>query len=311
MLDATTNIVPPHDDDPFAPYNTERSPILFPVGERRIGWETRAGGYQRIHSHKAIIRTTASGESVHVLGVVGSTYRLIHNKELFGHVETTMRKEMQHDQLDGVIVRDKVAGWGRMCFREYVFPNIKCLLGNGTKSEIAFRLLVQNGYGGSALRVHAGAIDFYCTNGMISGEYQSAYRKHTSGLVVADMGRTITSALDTFAQSQSKWIKWARTPVKHQAAMDLFRELASSEKLANNLSDQYLRERDARGDNLWGVYSTLTYYASHADGEFKLRSSVDQQDTVASTMLQRELNVAEWIKSDHWRALESAGTWKT
>lgn len=300
-LDNTTNMP----DDPFDKFNTAQSPILFPVAERRLGWEQRAGGFERFNSHKAIIRVTPNGEAVHVLGVVGDGYKLVHNKELYGHVEDTLRKEIQPQHLHGVIVHDRVAGWGRTCFREYQFPNIKCVLLSGARSDIAFRMIVQNGYGGSALRIHAGAIDFYCTNGMIRGEHQAAYRKHTSRLFVGDMVSTVKTALDTFATSQQVWQRWAQTPIRHQVAMDLFRDLASSDKLRENLQAQYLRERDVRGDNLWSIYSAMTYYASHADGDFKLRSSVNEQDTVASTMLQRELNVARWVETPTWKKLEA------
>ena len=303
-LDVTNSLQGPSDDDPFGRYNTTSSSILFPVGERRVGWETRNGGYERINSHKAIIRVAPDGNAAHVLGVVGNSYRLIHNRELFGRVEDTMRKQMHAEHLHGVQVKDRVSGWGRMCYREYVFPNIKCNIGAGARSDIAFRMIVQNGYGGSALRVHAGAIEHWCSNGMISGEHQSTYRKHTSGLVVEGIDRVVIDALDTFASNQQTWRKWAETPVKHADAMQLFRDIAQSVKLQESLTAQYLHERDNRGQNLWSVYSALTYYASHAEGDFKLRSTVEEQDTVASTMLQRELNVAQWVKTDAWRKLE-------
>ena len=58
-----------------------------------------------------------------VLAVVGSTYKLIHNRELFTHVEDTLCKKMQSHELDGVMVKDKVANYGRTCYREYVFPS--------------------------------------------------------------------------------------------------------------------------------------------------------------------------------------------
>jgi hypothetical protein len=238
-----------------------------------------------------------------VLNVVGANYRLVHNKELFSHVEDTLRKKMQHHELDGVQVKDRVAGFGRTCYREYIFPHIKCRLSASTQSDIAFRLIVQNGYGDSALRVHAGAIEFYCTNGMISGEYESAYRKHTKHITVADFGGVVDKALNSFTSSQDKWQRWAKTPVRPLDAMELFRELASSDKLRENLGNQYMREREVRGENLWTVYSALTYYASHADGDFSPRST--EHDTVASTMLKRERNVARWIETPMWRKLET------
>jgi hypothetical protein len=301
-LDATTS----HGDDPFEQYNTPNSCILFPVGERKVGWQTRSGNYCEVPTHKAIIRMTPDGAAVQVLNVVGSNYKLVHNKELFTSVEDTLRKKMHGSALRDVQVTDKVAGWGRVCLREYVVPNIQCKLTHGAKSNIAFRLIVQNGYGGSALRLHAGAIEFFCTNGMISGDYQSTYNKHTSGLVVSGVSQSVESALQAFARSKDTWQQWADTPVKHHDAMALFRQLASSDKLRENLSHQYMREADERGSNLWAVYSAMTYYASHADGEFSLRETVKAQNTEASTMLQRELTVAKWVASPLWRKLEHA-----
>lgn len=292
------------DDDPFSKYNTANSVILFPVGERRVGWETRKGTYERINTHKAIIRLNQEGDSVHVLSVVGSGYRMVHNRELFGHVEDTMCKEIPAIDLQGVRVTDKVSSLGRMCFREYVFPNIKCYVGSHDKTSVAFRLIVQNGYGGSALRVHAGAIDYWCQNGIISGDYSSTYRKHTSGLLVDGVGDVVRKSLDTFTDSKERWQRWAKKEVKHADAMQLLRDVAASAKLQETLCEQYMHEREERGSNLWALYSAMTYYASHNEGAFALRSTVEQQDTVASTMLQRELNVSQWIKSEAWHKLE-------
>lgn len=289
--------------DPFRKYNTEASPILFKVAERHVGWlNIRSNNYERVPTHKALVRVAPSGDAALVLAVVGSNYKLVHNSELFSRVEDTLCKKMQSHELDGVTVTDKVASHGRMCYRQYVFPNIKCNIGGGARSDIAFRLIVQNGYGDSALRMHAGAIEFYCSNGMIRGEYESVYRRHTSGLVVSGISESVDKALTTFANSQNVWREWARKPVRNMDAMELFRELARTDRLTEKLNDHYMHERDARGENLWAVYSTLTYYASHNDGEFRIRDT--GMDTVAVTMLERELRVAKWVNSNAWQKLE-------
>ena len=297
-LDHTTFV------NPFDKFN-DGSRIMFPVVERKVAWLTRHGTPEIVRSHKAIVRASEDGQTGHVLNVVCANYKLIHNKELFSHVEDTLYKKMPDTSLADVQVKDKVSGFGRVCLREYVFPNIRCKLKRAARSDIAFRLIVQNGYGGSALRIHAGAIEFFCSNGMITGEYQSTYHKHTAGLVVTGINTAVERALDVFAASEQKWQRWEETPVGHDQAMQLFHELASSDKLRGNLIQQYMQERDTRGANLYSVYSALTYYASHNDGEFKLRSSVQTQDTEASTMLQRELTVAKWVNSDAWRKVEA------
>src|SRR5262245_13905382 len=77
----------PDPHDPFSSYNTPRSPILFPVGQRPVGWQQRDGSYQRTSAHKAIIRLSPKGDSAILLNVVGATYKLVHNRELFSKIE--------------------------------------------------------------------------------------------------------------------------------------------------------------------------------------------------------------------------------
>jgi len=285
----------------FDKFNTPDSPLMFPVGERKVGWLQRDGNYRETKGHKAIIRLNKQGDNAQLLNIVGASYRLVHNRELFVAVEDAMMQEMLPEHLHDVQVTDRVSGFGKVCYRNYVFPSIKCRLPK-SPSDIAFRIIVQNGYGGSALRMHAGAIDFYCTNGMIRGEYVSTYRRHTSRLTLHGLNSSITKALLDFSNARYEWEQWSNTPVQHEKAMELFRAIASSEKVQEQLSDQYLQESEVRGNNLWAVYSALTYHASHPD---KLRASVEEQDNVAATMLRHELEVTKWTQSKEWKQLET------
>jgi hypothetical protein len=291
-------------DNPFDKFNTPNSPILFPVGEREVGWFVNdALGFMRTNEHKAIVRFTSRGSGAVLLNIVGNGYKLVHNRELFVRVEDAMMNEMLPEHLYDVRVEDKIGSYGRICYRQYTFPSIRCHLPS-VRSDIGFRIIVQNGYGGSGLRIIAGAIDYYCRNGMVIGDYISTYKKHTSGLVVSDLTTRIKDAIALFSGIQDTWGKWSRTPVKHDTTMALFDAVSTSKKMREGLVDQYAREQEARGSNLWSVYSALTYYSSHNDGNFALRRTVEEQDTVTQTMLARELNVSKWIKTTEWKALE-------
>ena len=289
--------------NPFDKFNTPESKILFPVGERKIGWQKRDGSYMETPAHKAIIRLNEKGDNAILLDVVGRRYKLIHNRELFTAVEDAILSVVPYDQIEDVQVKDKVSGWGKVCFREYVFPSIRRRLVN-TVGDIGFRIIVQNGYGGSALRIHAGAIDFFCTNGMVRGEYMATYRRHTSQVVGGNLVPTVNAALAEYTIALDEWDQWSKKPVKHEKAMALFKAIASSEKIYDGLSDQFLRERETRGNNLWAVYSTLTYYASHPEGMFTLRKSVEEADSLASTMLRHELDVVKWTATPEWKEME-------
>ena len=292
--DVSTNV--------FTPYNTPHSPLMFPVGLRRLAWEGRDGTHKPVGSHHALIRLTEDGRGADVLNVVSSTYKLVHNRELFGVVEDTLTREMPASAINGVMVKDKVAYNGKSCWREYVFPGLASDI--GAKSKIAFRVIVQNGYGGSALRVLAGAIEFWCSNGMVRGSYDTAYYKHTSGLQIERMGETVTRSIDTYAESVREWREWTRKPVTREQTMDLFKAIAKSPSHFDKLSEHWMRERESRGSTLWAAYSTLTYYASHNDGSFALRrSNTDNADAI---MMQRELDVSNWTQHEAFQALVTA-----
>lgn len=281
----------------------ESSPILFPVVERKLLWETQGGDTVPFNSHKAIVRpVNQPGGKVgsHVINVVTNTYKLVENRALFNCIEETMLRCIDEKHLIGVKLKDSVAHNGRTCYREYVFPNLRCDI--GARSDIGFRIVISNGYGGSSIKLLAGAIEFFCTNGMVSGQYETTYARHSSGLTLERFDRQIRSALETFVTDAKKWRKWTQQPVKFAAAIEFFKSIAGNETFERKLANQYAAELDERGENLWAVYSTLTYYASHNSGDFQTRNT--ESDGTAATMIKRETDVAKWIKTPEFKQLE-------
>jgi hypothetical protein len=66
-------------------------------------------------------------------------------------------------------------------------------------SDVAFRAIFHNGYGGTSLGcIIGGAINAFCTNGMILGDYDVVYRRHTSGL-------DASIAVDWLKAGMAKW----------------------------------------------------------------------------------------------------------
>ena len=279
--------------------NDVDSCIMFPVGERELSWKSRKGEHFGIPSHKVLVRMNATGNGGFPLDVVKSTYQLVHNRELFSILQDAITRRVPAEQLAGAHVTDKIAGYGRTCIREYVFPNIKCDVGD-PQSDVAFRLIAQNGYGGSALKLIGGAIKFYCANGMLIGEHESVYRKHTRGLVMGDLGVQVGNLLQRFAKSQEEWKRLTTIAVERAATMQMFRDLCSTELLADRLFTRWGVERDNLGSNAWSVYNAMTYYASHNEGEFAVKASSDANEH--SIMLQREQRVAAWLQSAAWKS---------
>jgi hypothetical protein len=211
---------------------------------------------------------------------------------LYEHIENTIKEVMPSNYIDGVQIIDKGAYHGRQTWRQYIFPNFSTQI-NG-KSKIGFRIIVQNAFGGGALKIIAGAIDFYCTNGMVRGQFESEYYRHSSGLQIMNVGNNLKKCITSFGEATEEWKKWNEQKVTHEQAMTLFRKIAASPRLIEKFNETWLDEIQDRGQNKWALYSTLTNYASHVDGAFKLRAT--DNDSEASTMMKRELDVYKWLQ---------------
>jgi hypothetical protein len=278
--------------------DTPDSPIMFPVGVRKVSWIGRNGEANDIESHRALVRLNKTGDSARVMAVVTDSYKLVHNRELFEQVNEAITEVVPAHHLVHAYCVDEVAHGGRSCIRQYLFPSLRCKLRDSV-AEVMFRLIMQNGYGGSALRGHGGAIDGFCTNGMISGDFETIYRRHTRGLVIENATAMVRSALSNYVSVSKVWEEWAERHAERSATMEAFRAFANSETLYEKLVDQWLNERETRGNTVWAAYSTLTHYASHVEeGEFAMRGG--DIDNASATRLSRELAVAKFVASPAW-----------
>jgi len=238
------------------------------------------------------------------LAVVGTNYKVLQNRELFEAVEENIIATLPYEKIANVTVTDSMSYDGAMCMREYVFNDITAELPQG---DVAFRAIVQNGFGNSSVKIIIGAIDFFCMNGMIIGIADKKVRRHTSGLDVTSLSHYITGNLDLFEKSAVQWCFWAKQGLSDFDAQELFKELVDgqylSERLAHKLYTRFLREKSDRGGTLWAFTSALTYYSSHddeADG-FGIRRT--DKDHAAATMMNREEQVRKIIRSAPFQRL--------
>lgn len=242
------------------------------------------------------------------LAVVGKNYKVVQNEELFRAIEHEFiggfaSWEMMHPSdvhpLEGVRVSDKMSYNGAMCLREYVFPNMRCRIND--KSEIAFRTIVVNGFGGTSVKLYTGAIDFFCTNGMVRGQFDHAVMRHTNGLSIKGIADRVHRSIDVFFKDAELYRGWAKKTITKLDATAFFKSLGMSERMAEKLTRQYLIECQTHGQTVWALYSAMTYYATHNEGEFKLRET--GANHAASTMLHREESVKKWIEHDAWQTM--------
>lgn len=268
----------------------ETSPLNFHAYERPLWYEGKHKSYSNT-GHKALVRANGDNDPV-CLNVVRETYKVVQNKELFGLIHEGMKTGgLTTQDIEACRVNDKVAYGGTYCFREYVFPTIA--FDSPEKDKIAFRVVVQNGFGTGAIKLYAGAIDFFCTNGLIIGEFNSTYARHTKGLVLNKFKEAVEGAVVLFWKNKGMFDDLVSTKILGDSDVRKWLIEKFSERLGEKLFRQYLIEAKTRGRNLWALYSTLTYYSSHAEGEFSLRETGN--DHAAATMMKRENEIRRVI----------------
>lgn len=288
-------------------YFKEDSNLYFDVKTRDMFYEDGNGFKVRDLNHRAVVRApsfdnTARGEAQ--IGMVGNKYNLIPTKDLCVNVEQAFCRALNDQELEDVQVHDRTSYGGGACIRTYVFPGVRVDI-NSEKSDIAFRTILLNSYDGSgSFKMYSGAIDFFCANGMISGEYDVFVHKHTSGLTVPDVTQRVKRTLEVFYTSADMWRQWVGKVITDEQVKTMLEQLHGvSERRAEQFMSLFHDNSLTHGRTVWALYSAFTAFASHAEGDDRFRIKDTGEDNEAVTLLNRERDVTNWVASDAFQQL--------
>ncbi len=281
------------------PPQTRESPILFDVYERPVFFKGSEDRYYESPNHKAIVRMIA-GEPVQI-GMVGKNYKVLKTRELCEAVEHELSMSLSPQEIEGVQVYDRTSHHGGLCFRQYVFPKIASTINE--RSTVAFRTVIVNGYdGSSSFKLYSGAIDFFCSNGMVTGSYDMMVARHTSGLTIPRVASTVKRTVEVFYKQADIWKKWAGKEITIDMARTCFQSIPNvSERRVEQLVHLYEIEVPRHGNTVWAMFSAATFYASHDAGDLAVRDT--GTDHKAATLLGREKDVMQWQETQPFRQL--------
>lgn len=283
---------------PINPFDPD-SELYFDVWERPAYFKGTSKYYEDA-GHKHIVRTW-NDEPVSI-GLVGRNYKLLKNKELYESMEDTFIEALTKEELDGVTRRDSISYMGGTSIRDYIFPNISVDI-ESQRSNVAFRAIVVNGYdGSSSFKFYHGAIDFFCTNGMVSGLYDMTVKKHTAGLQIPKLNDKLRTSIDVFYKQADQWSKWVGKEISDEDAEECFKAMPNvSERRVAQLMHQFRIECSSHGRTVWALYSAATYYATSNKGQFGVRET--DNDHTASTLLNREQQVRSWLNTEEFEKI--------
>lgn len=249
--------------------------------------------FEEIPTHIGrLIRRT---DTLQGLGVVGARYAIAQNTDLADKLAEGCEAALPAHALQGIELKESTSKNGAFSRFEYRFPNlgadIRQLTGRST--QLQFRVSVSNGFGGQAIRTVAGAIDFFCDNGMVLGDFETSVFRHTSGFNPNKVRDFVRLEADRFNERVRIWQRWALNEITPADAELALEHAGMSGRVVKRIMEQFDLEAQERGCTTWALYSALTYRASHNSDRFKVRDT--GVDNIAETLDRREREVSQII----------------
>ena len=283
---------------PFQPRHVAHN-IFGPI-EDRIDFEV---GFEQTRApSKKYVINKGTGE---YLDTVGNSFKCASHPEYFLSVQNCMIEEMPEDDLKSATCKYRTARNNAWAMMDCTLPNAKVTVRTPKhESEVSQRVIALHGIDGSCSnQVFFGGIDFFCTNGQISGDWDKVRRKNTSGFVLKRFIDELSVAKVAFYQHGERLQEWADTLTSTFEVKAMLDSLLTSDRKAEKMLDLYHAEATVRGANKYALYSAFTNYSTYADERngFELRNTGN--DTANVSMWKREHEVSKWISSPQFLQL--------
>ena len=240
------------------------------------------------------------------IGIVGNSFNTTSHKDFIDGVEKVIKDNRNPYELADAKVKVSTAKDNAVIIADITLPNVTTTVTTDKHTTtIAERIIALHGVDGSmSNQVFFGAIDFFCTNGQIRGEYDKVRRKNTSRFSIDTFIDELQNAKQDFYAQSKKLQSWANIKLDGVDVADIIKNIVKSDRKAEKMNLLYQHEVVNRGANVFSLYSAFTNYSSYADERngFKLKEMGN--DTASLSMWNREQEVSKWISSNEFKKLE-------
>ena len=254
-----------------------------------------------LENHKVLVDTWTGAST----GVVGDKYKVTQMRDFTDATEAMLINALPNDKFKDMEINDTMSHGSAVRCRKYTFPAFsKPIETRKHQTEVALTVALVQSYDGSTSNGFVtGLLDFFCTNGMISGDYTKGNKRHTSGFNLTNFILDMDKVVKDFYNDIQRYQIWAATDISVVHAEGAIESLPGmSDRLAKGIKDQYLTEVRTRGSNVWALASALTYYSSHNSEEFPIKGSAANAN-VARAVLDRSRKVNTWLRSSVFQNL--------
>jgi len=249
-----------------------------------------------------------NGKTGDYLGIVGKGFTCASHGDFYRGVMDTLTENLEPSDMMNANYKWRTARGGAWTMLDITLPDMQVeITTDKHTTTLGNRIISLHGIDGSCSnQVYFGQIDFFCTNGMIRGEYDKVRKKNTANFSLDSFIYELNRSRRDFYAETAKMQVWAQTDLKYVNVQSLLEEMITSRKKAEKMYQLYCHEASQRGHNKWALYSAFTNYASYADERngFNLRNT--GHDTQAISMFTREQEVSKWVSDDRFITLEAA-----
>lgn len=260
---------------------------------------------------KAVIKVDEQGV-VEDWWVVGKDYPVKSHRQFYGAIEEKMLNHMDPNTIADVQVTTRSARNGRWGLRDYTFPSVQVpiVTSKGHETTISLRIVAWAGLDGmTANNYMLGALDGFCTNGMVftpaadkDSAHTKMYKRNTKNFNLEGFVTNLQQATEVFYRQAEEYQRMATTTLMSFHGENFIDNLNMSNNKKQGLKTLYINEVVERGNNVFALHSALTNYSSH-DNINLFRTRTTKQDVQAETMFKREEEVSNVFSSAKWQQL--------
>jgi hypothetical protein len=255
-----------------------------------------------------------NGPDYIALGVVGDDYPVKSHREYFPALLDVLHDTLPREFVADAIINTKVAHDGAFALLDVALPNSRVTIETrqGFRTDIAMRSIMWHGLAGThSNNVLFGNIDFFCTNGMVIGDFTRVKRKNTKNFSLTRFAREVEAATGAWYEQARTLQIMANTVITIEQGRQVINDILGNtdpsdrkkqrDSKADKMFTLFVDEAQTRGANVFALLSAFTNYSSHTDNGFALRDT--GSDHGAVTMLNREVEVAQWINNPAFTSL--------
>ena len=262
---------------------------------------------------KTVSRLDDDGNMVDSWGV-GRNYYVKSHRKFFGIMEDKIKEIFPIEKIEDVEIKTSSAKGGRWGMREYIFPSIGIPV-NTRESESIINLRIAGWTaldGSTANNFIIGAIDSFCSNGMIftssinkDDDIKQLYKRNSKCFDLDLFSNTIMNWGKIFERRMEEYQLMADTRLRKRDGYNFIDSLGYSEKKVKGFDRLYHNECEIRGENVFSLFSAFTNYSSHQNEDLFIVKK-DINDTRALTMFKRQEEVTKIFESKKWKELVAA-----